>query len=102
MEATDIRTETPVRRHYAVWHGPRWNFIDECRIAERDPAKYIMDPSADYFRFYDRFELDWEVDGQITKLRSDQFNFSPFYLPGGQFLTDEERAAAFNGAWRSI
>lgn len=102
MSETETKTAMPVRKHYAVWYGPHWDGIFDCPVEERDPAKYVMEPMADYFRFYDRLELNWEVGGEAIKLRSEQFSFSPFYVPGGRLLTDEEREAAFNGEWRSI
>ncbi len=100
---SDTKTAVPVLKHFAVWYGPQWDNIFDCRIESRDPAFYEMDPWADYFRFYDRLELDWELNGEIIKLRSEQFNFSPFYIPGGQELTEEERDAAFGeqGTWRA-
>jgi hypothetical protein len=61
-----------------------------------------MEAEADHFRFYDCLELEWEVDGQVIKLRSEPFNHSPYYVPGGRLLTDEERDAAFSGDWRAI
>lgn len=61
-----------------------------------------MEQAADYFRFYDRLELDWETGGEVINLRSKPFNHSPYYVPGGRLLTEEERDAAFDGEWRSI
>ena len=90
-----VATAVPVLKHYVVWYGAHWNDIYDNPVESRDPAKYIMHEHADHFRIYDRLELEWEHEGDIIKLRSDQFNFSPFYVPGGQLLTDEERTEAF-------
>ncbi len=93
--STETRTAVPVLRHYAVWYGPTWDDIFDCPVENRDPGEYAMEEAADHFRFYDRLELEWEVDGVVILLRSEPFNHSPFYVPGGRLSTDEERDVAF-------
>lgn len=93
----------PEVKHYVVWYGPIESDIFDCPVADRDPAHYTLDEAADYFRFYDRLEMDWEVDGVTHRLRSEQFNFSAFYVPEGKLLEGAEREAAFRGSlsWAS-
>jgi hypothetical protein len=98
--ATDTQTAVPVRKHYAVWYGPTWDDIYDCPVDSREPGEYTMDPAADHFRFYDRLELEWEIDGETILLRSEPFNHSPYYVPGGSLLTDEERDEAFAGPFK--
>lgn len=86
---------TPVLKHYAVWYGPRFDDIYDCPVESRDPHQYTMPLEADYFRFYDRLEQETELDGRIVKLRSEPFNHSAYYVPGGCLLTDEEKDTAF-------
>ena len=93
-------TAVPVRKHYAVWYGPVASDIYDCPVEDRDPTHYEMDDAADFFRFYDRMELDWEVDGKVIKLRSEPFNHSAFYVPEGRLLEGKEREDAFLGPLR--
>lgn len=97
MTGRDIPVEVPKVKHYVVWNGPIHIDQFDNPVTDRDPAHYILDEKADIFRFYDRFELDWEVGGATHRLRSEPFNFSSFYVPGGKLLKGAEREAAFSG-----
>lgn len=85
----------PAVKHYVVWYGPVFDDIYDCPVDSRDPEAYELDEGADCFRIYDRLELEWEHEGEVIKLRSEQVNFSPLYVPGGRVVTGTERARLF-------
>ncbi len=101
----DIQQSLPVApslRHYAVWYGPTWDDIYDCPVENRDENAYTLDEAADYFRFYDRLELEWIVERKVIKLRSEPFNYSPYYVPKGRLLNDMERQSAFESQFHYI
>lgn len=94
--ANQVSTQAaPVLRHYVIWAGKGINDLSGASVPSRDPAQYKLKPGADSFRFYDVLELDVEVDGEVVRFNSEPRNYSPFYVPGGHFLTGEDRDVAF-------
>ena len=101
---TDTQVVVPVLKHIVVWFGRYARSVHPIEIETVDPAQYQMDPQADHFQFHDVAELDWEHEGRVIKLSSEHHNFSPFYVPGGVFLTAAEREASFgaNGPFQHL
>lgn len=59
-------------------------------VSSRNPAEIGL-PDGEYgFRFYDVIIAPFHIDGQTMELRSDAFNFSPWYFRGGQIYTAQE------------
>jgi len=95
MEDVSLSVAVPVLKHYVVWYGPVWDDIFDCPVESRDPEAYELGEEADCFRIYDRLELEWEHEGEVIKLRSTEFNYSPLYVPGGEVVTGGQRKALF-------
>jgi hypothetical protein len=94
-EVLGTLTPVPTVKHCVVWYGPVFDDIYDCPVDSRDPEAYELDEGADCFSIYDRLELEWKHEGAVVKLRSEQVNFSPLYVPGGEVVPDDERAMLF-------
>lgn len=94
-DVTSTPVALPTVKHYVVWYGPVFDDIYDCPVDSRDPEAYELDEGADCFRIYDRLELEWEHEGEVIKLRSEQVNFSPLYVPGGEVVPEDEREMLF-------
>lgn len=100
----EIVTGQAVLMRYAVCFGPDVADMHDCRVEGHDPQRYKLEAGADSFRFYDKIEIDCIVDGEVQTARTDPFNLSPFYVPGGRLVTGSEREALFSprGEYRGI
>ena len=90
----------PVVRSYAEFYGP-YIGMDQLHIIDDPvccltPAAYDLPPEGYAFRFYDRVEVKIVVGGVAHELRSEPFNYSPYFYPGGQALTLAEQTQAFS------
>lgn len=56
-------------------------------VSRRDAAAVEVPENAFAFRFFDRMEAAVDADGKERMMRSERFNYSPTYYPGGKAYT---------------